>query len=206
MRSGWKASKAVGFFAGAEELDGGAGDVADGEGGTAAGVAVHFGEDDAGEGEAVVEGRGRVDGVLAGHGVGDEEDLGGVEGGFEVGHLVHEELIDAEAAGGIDDEDVAAEVSGVAEGFFGEAEDGFCSGGRAGGVVELAFIDGGGDGFGDDFELLAGGGAIDVDRDEHGAVAAFFEPAGRACRRWWFCPEPLEAGHEDDGGGLGGRT
>ncbi len=69
----------VGFFAGAQELDGGAGDLADGEGCAAAGVAVHFGEDGAGDAEAVVEGLGGVDGVLAGHAVGDEEDFGGVE-------------------------------------------------------------------------------------------------------------------------------
>ena len=74
----------VGLFAGAEELDGRAGDVADGEGGAAAGVAVHLGEDGAGDGEAVVEGLGGVDGVLAGHGVGDEEDFGGVEELFEL--------------------------------------------------------------------------------------------------------------------------
>ena len=82
----------VGFFAGAEELDGRAGDVADGEGGAAAGVAIHLGEDGAGDGEAVVEGLGGVDGVLAGHGVGDEEDFGGGEELFELGHLVHEGL------------------------------------------------------------------------------------------------------------------
>ena len=43
----------VGLFAGAEELDGLAGDLADGEGGAAAGVAVHFGEDGAGDGESL---------------------------------------------------------------------------------------------------------------------------------------------------------
>jgi hypothetical protein len=59
MRSGWKGSKASGLFAHAEELDGLAGDVANGEGRAAAGVAVHLGEDDAGEAEAGVEIRGR---------------------------------------------------------------------------------------------------------------------------------------------------
>jgi len=93
MRSGWKASKASGFSAGAEELDGLAGDLANAEGGAAAGVAVHLGEDGAGDGELVVEGFGGVDGVLAGHGVGDEEDFGGGEEGFELGHLVHKRLI-----------------------------------------------------------------------------------------------------------------
>ena len=65
----------VRLFAGADELDGLAGDVANGERRAAAGVAVHLGEDDAGEAEALVEVLRRVDGVLAGHGVGDEEDL-----------------------------------------------------------------------------------------------------------------------------------
>ncbi len=65
-------------------------------------------------------------------------------------------------------------LRGVAEGFLGEAED---VGGAVLGVgVEFAFVDLGVDGLGDDRELLAGGGAVDVDRDEHGAVAAFFEP------------------------------
>ena len=122
---------------------------------------------------------------------------------FELGHLVHEGLVDAEAAGGVDDEDVAAEVGGFAAGFLGEAEDGF--GGAVGAVrrVELAFVEVDAGGFGDDGELLAGGGAVDVDRDEHGAVAAFFEPLRELGGGGGFAGA-LEAGHEDDGGGLGG--
>ena len=81
---GMEGLEGVGLFAGADELDGLAGDVADGEGRAAAGVAVHLGEDDAGEAEALVEVLGGVDGVLAGHGVGDEEDLLRVEQLFEL--------------------------------------------------------------------------------------------------------------------------
>ena len=44
--------------------------------------------------------------------------------------------------------------------------------------VSFAFVELRADGGGYDFELLAGGGAVDVDRDEHGAVAGFFEPLG----------------------------
>ncbi len=192
----------VGLFAGGEELDGLAGDLADGEGGAAAGVAVHFGEDGAGDGESVVEGFGGVDGVLAGHGVGDEEDFGGGEEGFELGHLVHEGLVDAEAAGGVDDEDVVGVVAGFFEGGFGKAEDG--GGVVVGGGVVLAFVELGTDGGGDDFELLAGGGTVDVDGDEHGAVATLFEPGGELAGGGGFAGA-LEAGHEDDGGRLGGE-
>ena len=72
---GMEGLEGVRLFAGADELDGLAGDVADGERRTAAGVAVHLGEDDAGEAEALVKVLRGVDGILAGHGVGDEEDL-----------------------------------------------------------------------------------------------------------------------------------
>jgi hypothetical protein len=118
-----------------------------------------------------VEGLGGVDGVLAGHGVGDEEDLAGVEELFELRHLVHESGVDLVAAGGVDDEHVAAEVGGFALGFFGETEDGFGAGFF---FRQLAFIQLGGDAGCYDFKLLAGGGTVDVDRDEHGAVASFF--------------------------------
>ncbi len=86
----------VGLFAHADELDGLAGDLADGEGRAAAGVAVHFGEDDAGEAEAGVEFLRGVDGVLAGHGVGDEENFLGVEELFEALHLAHQVFIDVQ--------------------------------------------------------------------------------------------------------------
>ena len=82
------------LFAHAEELDGLAGDVADGERRAAAGVAVHLGEHDAGEAEALVEVFGGVDGVLAGHGVGDEQNLARVEELLEARHLVHQLFVD----------------------------------------------------------------------------------------------------------------
>src|SRR6185312_4309494 len=164
----------VGLFARAEELDGLAGDLADAEGGAAAGIAVHLGEDRAGDGEAVVEGLGGVDRVLAGHGVGDEEDFGGVEQLLQLRHFAHQRLVDAEAAGGVDDQDVAAEVGGVFAGFFGKAQDGV--GVVVGGGVVLAFVELGVDGLSHNFELLARGGAVDVDRNQHGAVAALLEP------------------------------
>ena len=87
------------------------------------------------------------------------------------------------------------------QGFLGEAGDKVRVGGFA---LLVAFVEADFDGFGDDFELLAGGGAVDVDRDEHGAMAAFFEPGGEFAGGGGFAGA-LEAGHEDDGGRLGGE-
>jgi hypothetical protein len=60
----------------------------------------------------------RVDRVLAGHGVGDEEDFAGVELLFELLHLAHQLLVDVQAASGIDDEHVAAHVACLAAGLL----------------------------------------------------------------------------------------
>ena len=174
MRSGWKGSKASGFSPVPMNLMGCAGDVADGEGRAAAGVAVHLGEDDAGEAEALVEVLGGVDGVLAGHGVGDEEDLLRVEELFELLHLGHELFVDVEAAGGVDDEGVAAEDAASRRASLARRSTSCGVGGL--GLRFCLRRAAGFDGLGNDLELLARGGAVDVDRDEHGAVAALFEP------------------------------
>ena len=63
------------LFADADELDGLAGDLANRKRRAAAGIAVHLGEDDAGQRQLLVELVGGVDRVLSGHGVGDEQDL-----------------------------------------------------------------------------------------------------------------------------------
>ena len=70
-----KGLEGVRLFAGADELDGLAGDVPDRQRRAAPGIAVHLGKDDAGKAEALVEVLRGIDGILAGHGVGDEEDL-----------------------------------------------------------------------------------------------------------------------------------
>ena len=69
------------------------------------------------------------------------------------------------------------------------------------GLADLAFVDMRADGLGDDLQLLARGGTVDVDRDEHGAVSALFEPSGEFAGGGGFTGT-LQAGHEDDGGRL----
>ncbi len=67
--------------------------------------------------------------------------------------------------------------------------------------VERALVELGGDGFGDDAELLARGGPVDVDGDEHGAMASLFEPCGELGRGGGLAAA-LQAGHQHDAGRL----
>ena len=96
----------------------------------------------------------------------------GIEELFELLHLGHELFVDMEAAGGVDDERVAGRCCAASRrASLARRSTSFGAGGL---VVDFAFVETGLDGLGDDFELLARGGTVDVDRDEHGAVAAFF--------------------------------
>ena len=80
-----------------------------------------------------------------------------------------------QAAGGIDNERVAAQDDRLAAGLIGQALDQRGAGGLA---LLVALLELGLSGLGDDLELLAGGGAVDVDRYQHGAVTTLFEPCG----------------------------
>ena len=77
----------VHLLAGADELDRLAGHGPHGERRAAAGIAVHAGQHDAGDAETSVEGAGGVDRVLAGEGVGDEQNLVRVRRRLHVGGL-----------------------------------------------------------------------------------------------------------------------
>ncbi len=103
----------IGLLPHAEEFDGLAGDVADGEGGAAARVAVHLGEDDAGEGQGLVEGARGVGGVLAGHGVHHEQGLHRLHGLVQAADLGHHRLVHVQAAGGVQQEHVVEVAAGV---------------------------------------------------------------------------------------------
>ena len=109
---GMEGFESVGLFAYADELERLAGYGANRERRAAAGVAVHLGENSPGDAEALVEFIGGFDGVLAGHGVGDEQDFGGVEQVFELAQLGHQIFVDVEAAGGVDQHHVAAGLDG----------------------------------------------------------------------------------------------
>ena len=52
--------------------------------------------------------------------------------------------------------------------------------------------------------MFAGGGAVDVYRDQHGTVTALLEPCGQFAGGGGFAGA-LQAGHENHGGRLGGE-
>ncbi len=199
---GMEGLEGVGLFADADELDGLAGDVANRERCAAAGIAVHLGEHDAGEAEALVKILRGVDGVLAGHGVGDEQESPDGLSSFlsrSISPISSSSMCRRPAVSTMSVSQPM--MTGFAAGFFGQAFDER----RAGGFAFLvAFVEFGFDGFGDDLELLARGGAIDVDRDEHGPMAALLEPGGELAAGGGFAGA-LQAGHENDRGRLRGE-
>ena len=150
----------------------------DRQGGATAGVAVELGQHDAVEADAVEERlRGR-DGVLADHRVDDEQHLVGRDGVADVGGLLHQLGVDAEAAGGVDDDDVVELRAGVLDRRRATTATGSPtplpgSGAKTGDAGPLA----------DDLELGDGVGALEVGGDEQRRVALLLEPAARACRR-----------------------
>ena len=89
------------FLAGSDELDGLRHHGAYAYGRTAASVAVELGEHNAVEVQAVVEFLGRVDGVLSGHGVYDEQCLVGIDGVFQRLNLVHHLFVHSQSAGSV---------------------------------------------------------------------------------------------------------
>ena len=85
-----------------------AGDRPDREGRAAARVAVELGDHDAVELRRLGEALRDVDGVLAGHRVDHEQDVVRLADLPDLGELVHQLLIDVQAARGVDDQHVAA--------------------------------------------------------------------------------------------------
>ena len=113
IRSGWKRSKSVSFSPVEANMTGLPVTVRDRQRRTTAGVAVELGEHDAVVPDAVEERLGGGDGVLADHRVDDEQHLVGLHGVADVGGLLHQLGVDAEAAGGVDDDDVVQLAPGL---------------------------------------------------------------------------------------------
>ncbi len=110
----------VELLAGADQLDRLAGDRAHGQGRAAATVAVDAGEHDAGQADALIEGARQIDGVLAGEGVGDQQNLVRIGGALDLGRLAHHGVVERGAAGGVEQHHVVAAEAGSLERALGD--------------------------------------------------------------------------------------
>jgi len=134
---------------------------------TAAGVTVELGEDDAVELEDGVERLGRRHRFLADHGVDDEEGVVGPDVLGDPANLVHQLLVDGEAPGGVDDEDIASKALRLGARGAGHAH-------RVGGLAEH-----GHPGLtGQDAQLLHGRRTLQVGAGQHRVTALLAEPTG----------------------------
>ena len=149
------------LFAGALEVDGLAGDSQDGKRCAAAGVAVGLGQDDTGDADLLVEGLGHVDGLLAGHGIHDQQRFVDLDMLLDADQLVHQGIVNLQTACGIKDHDVIAVVPGISHGLFGD-ELGLLGAHREDGHVDLLT---------NDLQLLDSGGTVDVTGDQQRAAA-----------------------------------
>ncbi len=186
----------VELLADAGELDGPGGDLGHRQRGTAAGVAVELGQDDAGEVDGFLEGLGDGDGFLADHRVDDEQRLDGVDGGLDVGRLLHHLLIDVGAPGGVDDDHGHAQALGLRDRVLGHLD-------------RIALGEGGVDGHADPFaqhpQLLDGSGALQVAGDQH-RLAALPLQVQRQLPGGGRLPGALQAGQHDHRGGGGSQV
>ena len=180
------------------EHDRPAGDRGDRQRGTTAGVAVELGEHDAVVADAVEEGLRGDDGVLADHRVDDEEHLVGRDGVADVGGLLHQLGVDAEAAGGVDDDDVVQRALGLLDRGRRATRDRV-----ADAVAGLGGEDRYADPLAVDLELVDGVGALQVAGDQQRGLALLLEPQ-RELGGQRRLAGALEAGEHDDGrAGLG---
>ena len=180
------------------EEDRQAGHVPHGQGRAAAGIAVELGQDDAGDVDALLERVRGGDGVLADHGVDDEEDLVGIDGVADLGRLLHHLGVDAEAPRGVDDDDRVELGLRLLEGGLRDLD------GIALGLLVLARDAGlGGEDrdprpLSDHRQLGDGVGALKVRGDEHGRLARGLEVARELARERRLA-RALEPREHDDG-------
>ena len=172
----------VELLADADEPDRLAGDRAHRQRGAAAAVAVHAGQDHAGDADAAVELLGDVDRVLAGQAVDDEQRLVRVGRVADRGDLGHQLVVDVQPAGGVEHHDVVAAERRLLLGALGDRDGVLAGDDRQGVDADLGAEDG---------ELLHRRRAAGVERGhQHPLALALLRAAGRAWRWSWSCPSP----------------
>ena len=187
MRSGWNTSSCVELLAGRGELDRLAGDRLDAERRAAARVAVELRQDHAVERDPLVEGLGDVDRLLAGHRVEDEQDVVRLRLVADALELVHQLVVELEAARGVDDHRVELRCARALDAAARRLD----RVGRVGAEDRDADLEA------ELLELVDRRGALEVGRDEAGLAALRRAARARACggRR---LARALEAREQDD--------
>ena len=181
----------VHLLAGADQLDRLAGDGTHGERRAAAAVAVHAGEHEAGDADALVEALGEVHGVLAGQRIGDQQDLVRVGDLADIRHLHHQRLVDMGAAGGVEDDDVVAAELRRLHGALGDLHRRLAGDDGQGRHVHL---------LADLAQLLLGGGPARVERGHQDLLALPARHAHGDLAGGGGLAGALQADHHDDDG------
>jgi len=109
---GMKDLQGVSLFAHAQVLDRYAGHRAHRDGRTTSGITVNLGQDQAGDPHPLVKLVGDAHGILTGHGIHDQEHFLGVSLGLDLLELVHQLVVDVQAAGGVEQHHAVRRLAG----------------------------------------------------------------------------------------------
>ena len=142
------------------------------------------------------EGLGDADRVLAGHRVDDEQHVVGLDPLADLRQLLHQVLVDVEAAGGVDDQHVAALRLGLLERPGGDLD-------RVG--VGAFLVDVGADAPADGDQLVDRGRAVDVAGGEGDVLLAVLAQEAGELGAGGRLARALQAGHQDHGRAAGGE-
>ena len=170
----------------------------------ASGIAVELGQHHAGEIHALVEGLGGFHGVLTDHRIDDEQDLVGLHGITNVARLLHQGLIDAQTAGGVDDHHVVqlllGEFDAVAR-HLHRVAGGQARGGDRVAAIGLHTLLGGVDGdsgaFSHHLQLGDGVRTLQIGGHQQRGVAGVLEPVAQFAGKRGLA-RALQAGEHDD--------
>src|SRR6266567_685797 len=188
IRSGWKRSKSSSFSPDEANITGRP--VSWAIDSAAARIAIQLGEHHAVVADAVQERLRRDHGVLADHGIDNEQDLVRIDGIPDACGLAHHLLVDAEAPGGVDDHDVVQPVPGLVQRAARDVDR----------ISHPVARRGGEHGHGrlltEYLQLLHGVGPLQVGSDEQRGVALLAEPQ-RELRRQRGLAGALQASQHD---------
>ena len=160
-------------------------------------ITVEFGQHNPREVDAVLEGLGGDDRVLADHRVENEQDLVGVGCVADRASLAHEVLVDTESSRGVDDDRVVKLLLRVLHAVLGDRNGISLTVARLGGENLNTRL------FRDDRQLRDGVGALEVTRDENGGVPLRLEVLGEFPRKRRLTRALKSSQHDDGRRGLG---